>query len=144
LVRPSVQNAPGKIGETSPAGYTHGKAAKRSPKTRWSDDIAGLAWSCLGKEPAELSKIAVGHEEISSSPRTAAPFVLPRGKVGRKINEKMNIHGSIHDNAQIKLISTLSQLLDFVFMTTRVASLPQNTFSNCMLCRTWQAMWKFP
>jgi len=32
LVRPCVHNVPGKIGEASPAGYTHGKAAQRLPK----------------------------------------------------------------------------------------------------------------
>ena len=32
MVQPHDQNAPGKIGELSPAGYTHGKAAQRSTK----------------------------------------------------------------------------------------------------------------
>ena len=30
------------------------------------------------------------------------------------MNKKMNIRGSIHDNAQIKSFSTLRQFLDFV------------------------------
>jgi len=33
--------------------------------------------------------------------------------------ESKDIRGSIHDNAQIKSSSTLSLLLDFVFMATR-------------------------
>jgi len=52
-------NVPEKIGEVRTAGHTHGKAAQRSSKdarTRWCDFISELAWSCLGVEPAELSK----------------------------------------------------------------------------------------
>jgi len=45
----------------------------------------------------------------------------------------MSIRGSIHDDAENKLSSTLRQLLDFVFMVTRVACPPQNAFSICRL-----------
>ena len=84
-------------------------------------------------------RLVMSHDSwgISSPPRTAPPVIFPRGKEGRINEKKMNIRGSIHDNAQIKLVSTLSQHLDVVFMATRVACLPQNTFSNCMLCRAW-------
>jgi len=34
LIRSCVQNAVGKMDETRPAGYTHGKAAQRSSKDR--------------------------------------------------------------------------------------------------------------
>jgi len=48
--------------------------------------------------------------------------------------ESIDIHGSTHDNAQIKTFSTLSLLLDFAFMATRAACLPKNAFSNCNVC----------
>jgi len=32
MVQPRAQNAPGKIGEASRVGYTHGKVAQRSTK----------------------------------------------------------------------------------------------------------------
>jgi len=57
LVRPCVQNVPGKIGEVSPSGYSlHPR--KSGPKY-----ISNLAWSRLGVEPAELSVIAVDREQ---------------------------------------------------------------------------------
>jgi len=47
---------PIKVSEPSPAGYTHGKAARGHPRTRWSDYISNLDWSRLGVGRAELSK----------------------------------------------------------------------------------------
>jgi len=38
------------------------KRFRGRPKTRWSDYISDLAWSCLGVEPAELSKVAENGE----------------------------------------------------------------------------------
>jgi len=68
LVRPCVQNVPGKNGELSPSSYslhyTHNKAAQIRQRTRWSDNISDLAWSCLRVEPAELSEIAVDLEVL--------------------------------------------------------------------------------
>jgi len=51
--------------------------------------------------------------------------------------ESIDIQGSVHDNAQVKSSSTLSLLLDFVFMETRATCLTQNAFGNCILCTTW-------
>jgi len=44
---------------------------------------------------------------------------------------------NLHNNLEIKSSSTISLFLDFVLMETRAACLPQNTFSNCILCTTW-------
>jgi len=44
-----------KIGETNPAGHTHGKASKRSTEDQLEWLHFDLAWSCLCVEPAELS-----------------------------------------------------------------------------------------
>jgi len=82
-----VQNIPGKIGEASLAGYTHGKRPRDRASTKWSDCISGLAWSRLGVEAAELSEIAFDREVCSvllgmlppRPPRDAAPATLPRG-----------------------------------------------------------------
>jgi len=46
--------------------------------------------------------------------------------------KSIHIQGSGHDITQNKS-STLSVLLNFVFMATRVPCLPQNAFSNCIL-----------
>jgi len=35
-------------------------------------------------------------------------------------------------------------ILESPLVATRVVCLPQNAIINCMLCGTWQAMWKFP
>ena len=50
MVRPRDQNAAGKIGETGPAGYTHGKAAPRSTQDQvvWLHLWPGLALSWCG------------------------------------------------------------------------------------------------
>jgi len=45
--------------------------------------------------------------------------------------ERKDIPGSIHGNAQNKSSSTLSLLLDIVFMALRADCLPQNAFGNC-------------
>jgi len=34
----------------------------------------------------------------------------------------------------------LSLLLDFVFMTAKAVGLPENAFSKCVLCATWQSL----
>jgi len=39
-----------------------GKRPRVNPRTRWSDYISDLAWSCLTMEPTELSEIAVDRE----------------------------------------------------------------------------------
>jgi len=65
LVRPCVQNVPGKIGEVSPSGYSlhlWASGPDGHPRTRWRDYISDLAWSRVGVEPAELSEIAVDPE----------------------------------------------------------------------------------
>ena len=59
-VRPCYKIVPGKIGQASSARYIQKKAAKKSTKEQCCDYICDLAWSCLGVEPAELSKIVVG------------------------------------------------------------------------------------
>jgi len=51
MVRTNDQNDPGKIGESSPAGYPDGKT---SHKTRCLDYISYLTGSCFVVEPAEL------------------------------------------------------------------------------------------
>ena len=133
LVRPCVQNVPGKIGEASPAGYTHAKAARSSPK----DQVEWLHLRpCLVPSWCRASRTIWDFcwpWGISSPPMATGLATLARGKTGTKMNNR----DSIHDNAQIKSSSTLSRLLDFIFMATRVACLPQNAFSNCMLCTTW-------
>jgi len=60
VVRPSVQTVPGKIGEASPADYTHWKATRLIGRTRtkWRDYTPDLAWPRLGVEPVELSEVA--------------------------------------------------------------------------------------
>ena len=144
LFRPSVQNAPGKIGEASPAGYTHRKTTKRFPKDQvewlhlrpcmapsWCWD-SRTTWDCCWPWG------------ISSPPRDVAPRPSPEENWAGTRMKKLIIQGSIHDHAQITSSSTLSQILDFVFMTARVTCPPQNAFSNCMLCTTWWTMWKFP
>jgi len=55
-----------------------------------------------------------------------------RCKHVRLLLESINIRGSIH--AQIKSSSTLSLLLDFIFVATKVAGIFQSAFSNCILC----------
>jgi len=62
LVWPCVQNVPGKVSEASPAGCTHGKAAQRSSRIRWSDYNSDLSRSRLGVAPAKVSDIAVDRE----------------------------------------------------------------------------------
>jgi len=51
MVRPRDQNAPGKIGETRPDGYTHGNMIQKSPKHQMITDIA---WTSPGVESEEL------------------------------------------------------------------------------------------
>jgi len=87
LVRPCVQNAQRKADESSPAGYTHGKATQGSSK----DQVEWLHLQpCLGSSRCGKSRIiwnccwAWG---ISSPPTTAASATLPRGTVGVEINE---------------------------------------------------------
>jgi len=83
LVRPCVQNDPGKYGELSPSGYslyTHGKAALIRPRTKWRDYISDLSWSRLGVEPAELSEIGVDREVF----RVILEFCCPRDSPQRK------------------------------------------------------------
>jgi len=50
------------------------------------------------------------------------------------MNEKMNIRGSIHDNAQIKSPSPLSQLQDFIFIATKIASTQPCLFARPGKC----------
>ena len=61
LVRPCNQN--GKIGGTSPAGYTHGKATQqRSSKGQVQGLHLRPSLGRLGVEPAELCEIVVDRE----------------------------------------------------------------------------------
>ena len=117
LVQPSVQNAPGKIGEASLAGYTQGKAAQTSSKghVEWLHLQPSLVPSWCGAN--RIIWNCCWPWGISSPPRLRPSWVttLPGGKAGRKMNEKMNIRGSIHDNAQIKSSSTFKSASTFRF-----------------------------
>jgi len=63
MVRPCVQNVPGKLGEPGPAAaHTNWKAAQRLTRTRWLGYISDLACSRLDVEAAELSGFADNHE----------------------------------------------------------------------------------
>jgi len=95
-----------------------------------------LLGSVLVLSQQKYLKLLLAHE-ISRVLLGLLPRDPPRGKVGRKMNDKKYSRGSIHDNAQIKPSSTSSQLIDCVFMATKAACLPQNAFSNCLLCTTW-------
>ena len=64
MFRPRGQNAPGKIGEKSPAGYTHWKAALQRSTL---DQVAryyfsNLTWFRVGVEPTKLLEIAENRE----------------------------------------------------------------------------------
>jgi len=59
LVRPCIQNVPGKNGELSPSGYSLHPRVRVRPRTWWNDYISDLAWSRLGVELAKLSEISV-------------------------------------------------------------------------------------
>jgi len=61
---PATLNVPWKICETSPAGYTHEKAAQRSLKGQVEWYISDLAWFRLGVEPTELSEIVLPEENF--------------------------------------------------------------------------------
>ena len=88
-VRSRDRNAPRKIGEASPAGYTHGKAAQRSTE----DQVVGLyllpglvpSW-CGGIRTIWRFVLTVRYFESS---RAAVSATLLRGRVGMKRNEKI-------------------------------------------------------
>ena len=61
LVRPCIQNVPGKNGEQSPSGYSL-HPLESGPGRMTTDYTSDLAWSRLGVEPAERSEIAVDRE----------------------------------------------------------------------------------
>ena len=86
LVRPSVQNVPEKIGETSTVGYTQGKEAQRLPKdhVEWltSPTLLGPSW-CGASRTIRYCCWPWG----ISSPKAAAPSTLPKGKTGVKKHE---------------------------------------------------------
>jgi len=90
LVRPCVQNVPGKSGETRPAGYTPGKAVKRTPKgqVEWLHLRPCLVPSWCGASKTIWD--CCWSWGISSPPRAAAPATLLRGKAGMKMNESMD------------------------------------------------------
>jgi len=76
LVRPCVQNVPGKIDEVRPSGYSlhpqeSGPEVFQGPGGIWHDYISDLAWYRLGVESAELSEIAVDREAF-------APATFPK------------------------------------------------------------------
>jgi len=65
------------------------------------------------------------------------PFCSPQTyQLVAVLPESIDIRGSRDDDAPIKPSSTLGLLLDFIFMATRTACLPQSAFSNCILCAT--------
>ena len=79
-----------------------GKWPRGCPRTEWSDYISKLAWShplrwswCWANRTIWDCCWSWG---VSSRPRAAAPTTFPREEVGRNMNKKMNIRGSIHDN----------------------------------------------
>jgi len=80
LVRPCVQNVPGKNSELLQAtGYAPtGRRHKVRPRTRWSDYISDLAWFRLGVEPAELSEIAVDPEVFRDLLELLPPRLSPK------------------------------------------------------------------
>ena len=61
-----------------------GKRPRGRPWTRWSDYISDLAWSRLGVEPAELSKIAVDCEVYRVLLGLLPPRLSPKEKLARK------------------------------------------------------------
>ena len=70
--RPCVQNVPGKIGEASPTGYTHGKATQRSTEEQmmWSHFRFGLAPPWCESGPFGLRtprKITLGCPGVQSA-----------------------------------------------------------------------------
>ena len=85
LIRPCVQNVPGKNGELSPSGYsllyTHGKAGQSLSKGQ-------VAWlhlrTCLVPSWCGASRTIWG---ILGPPRAASPVSLPKGKSGHKKSE---------------------------------------------------------
>ena len=80
----------------------HGKAAKSSPKDQvewWHLRPCLVPFWCWASTTIWDYCWSLG---TSSLPRAAAPGTLPRGKVGRKMNDKNNIRAWIHDNAQMK------------------------------------------
>ena len=82
LTRSSVQNAPGKIGEVSPAGYTHGKRPRGSSKDQME---CIYLWPCLVPSWCWASRNiwdCCWPWGISSPPRAAGPRTLPWRKVG--------------------------------------------------------------
>ena len=93
LIRPCVQNVPGKNGELSPSGYsllyTHGKAGQSLSKGQ-------VAWlhlrTCLVPSWCGASRTIWG---ILGPPRAASPVSLPKGKAGTK-NRKMNECEGLH------------------------------------------------
>jgi len=88
-VRACVQNPLENIGETSPAGYTHGKAAQRLTKNQ--TELLHFR-PCLVPSWCGASRTIWNRcwsWGISSPPRDAVPTTHKRGKAGVKINERM-------------------------------------------------------
>jgi len=77
-VSPCVQNAPEKISEASPDGYTYGEAKTTSPT---------LFWPRLGVEPAEIPEIVESRAEAF---RVLLGLLqeLPSGKACMGMNER--------------------------------------------------------
>jgi len=66
LVRPCVQNVPGKNGELSPSGHSLHlrESGQKFVQGAGGVTTSDLVWSCLGVEPAELYEIAVDREVL--------------------------------------------------------------------------------
>jgi len=91
MVRPRGQNVTGNVGETSPAGCTHGKAAQRSNKDQ-------VKWvhlrPSLGVEPAGLSEV-IENREAFRVLQGLFPSRPPRRKAGVETNEWVTKQGKL-------------------------------------------------
>jgi len=136
LVRTSVENAPGKVGKASP-----GKTAEKQP---WVSQGPGgmitfptfLDHILVLSQQNHLRLLLVMRYLVSSY---GCCLRDPLQRKSRQENEwkkwlfkaqYMIMHRSNH-------LPHLSQLFHSVYRATKVTCLPQNAFSNCMLCRTW-------
>jgi len=71
LVRPCIQNVPGKNGELIPSGYSLQPLESGPEFVQGPGGVTAVhlrpCWSRLGVEPAELSESAVDHGYFRSS-----------------------------------------------------------------------------